>query len=217
MTEDILVLITDDHAVVREGLRGLIESESGMQVVGEAENGVMAVQMAEALNPDIILMDLIMPKKTGIEAIIDIKERDPQANILVLTSFSDDDNVFQAIKAGARGYLLKDSSPEELILGIRQVSQGETILHPQIAQKVIHELQQPPDLPRMDEPLTTREVEVLKLIAKGVSNQEIADELVITERTARNHVSNILDKLHLANRTQAALYALREGLAKLNE
>jgi NarL family two-component system response regulator LiaR len=212
----IRVLIADDHAVVREGLRGLITSEPGMEVVGEAADGVEAVEKAGSLQPDVILLDLMMPRKSGLEAIGEIKGENPEARILVLTSFAEDDKVFPAIKTGALGYLLKDSSPQELLQAIREVSRGESSLHPTIARKLIREISRPSDLPPAEEPLTAREVEVLQLVATGLSNQEIAQNLVVSERTVRNHVSNILTKLHLANRTQAALYALREGLASLN-
>jgi NarL family two-component system response regulator LiaR len=212
----IRVLITDDHAIVREGLRGLISSEPGMEVVGEAADGNEAVSLAHSLQPDVILLDLVMPRKGGLEAIAEITQENPQAHILVLTSFAEDEKVFAAIKRGALGYLLKDSSPQELLQAIREVSQGESSLHPTIARKLIRELGQPSDLPPAEEPLTVREVEVLQLVAQGFTNQEIADRLVISERTVRNHVSSDLDKLHLANRTQAALYALREGLASLD-
>lgn len=212
----IRVLITDDHAVVREGLRALIISEPGLEVIGEATNGVEAVEKAKSLRPDVILLDLMMPRKNGIEAIADIKADDPEARILVLTSFAEDDKVFPAIKAGALGYLLKDSSPHELLQAIRDTYDGESSLHPTIARKLIREINQPPDLPPAEDPLTEREVEVLKLVAQGLANQEIAEQLVISERTVRTHVGNILDKLHLANRTQAALYAVREGLARLD-
>lgn len=208
----IRVLISDDHAVVREGLRALIKSEPGMEFVGEAVDGFEAVQKAQTLQPDVILLDLVMPRKNGIEAIIDIKKENPEARILVLTSFAEDDKVFPAIKAGALGYLLKDSLPEELLQAIRDTYQGESSLHPAIARKLVHELSQPSNLPPAEEPLTAREVEVLKLVAQGLANQKIAEKLVISERTVRTHVGNILDKLHLANRTQAALYAVREGL-----
>lgn len=212
----IRVLIADDHAVVREGLRGLITSEPGMEVVGEAADGTEAVLKARLLQPDVILLDLVMPRKGGLEAIAEIKRDNPEARILVLTSFAEDDRVFPAIKTGALGYLLKDSSPQELLRAIRQVYRGESSLHPAIARKLIRELSQPSELPPAEEPLTAREVEVLRLVAQGLSNQEIGEKLVISERTVRNHVSNILGKLHLANRTQAALYALREGLASLD-
>ncbi len=217
MSETIRILIADDHAVVREGLRGLIASEPGMTVVGEAADGREAVALNHDLSPDVVLLDLVMPHKGGLEAIAEIKEENPNARILVLTSFADDDKVFPAIKSGALGYLLKDSSPQELLSAVRQVYRGESSLHPSIARKLIHEINQPSDLPAAAEPLTTREVEILRLVAQGISNQEISDTLFISERTVRTHVSNILDKLHLANRTQAALYALREGLASLDQ
>jgi len=212
MTENIRLLIADDHTLVRAGLCALISTEPGMEVVGEAADGVEAVLKARSLRPDIILLDLVMPRQGGIEAIAEIKAEDPEARILVLTSFADDDKVFPAIKAGALGYLLKDSSPQQLLQAIRDVHRGESSLDPVIARKLIRELNQPPDLPRTEEPLTAREVEVLRLVAQGLSNQEIAERMVVSERTVRTHVSNILDKLHLANRTQAALYAVREGL-----
>jgi len=217
MVERIRILIVDDHAVVREGLRALIDARPDMELVGEAVDGVEAVQKARFLQPDVILLDLVMPRKGGIEAIDEIKEESPSARILVLTSFAEDDKVFPAIKAGALGYLLKDSSAQELLEAIRDVYQGEPTMHPTIARKLIRELQRPPDLPPTEEPLTEREVEVLRFVAQGLSNQEIADRLVISERTVRTHVTNILGKLHLANRTQAALYALREGLARLDD
>lgn len=217
MSDTIRILITDDHAVVREGLRTLISSEPGMTIVGEAVDGVEAVLKARSLRPDVVLLDLVMPRKGGIEAIEEIKRDNPQARILVLTSFAEDDKVFPAIRKGAQGYLLKDSSPDELLQAIRHVYRGETSLHPTIARKLIQEINQPSDLPPSEEPLTEREVEVLRLVARGLSNQEIADGLVVSERTVRTHVSNILSKLHLANRTQAALYALKEGLSSLDD
>jgi NarL family two-component system response regulator LiaR len=217
MTETIRVLIADDHAVVREGLRALIETEPGMTLVGEAADGVEVVERARMLAPDVILLDLVMPRKGGIEAISEIKRENPDARILVLTSFAEDDKVFPAIKGGAMGYLLKDSSPAELLQAVRDVYQGDLSMHPTIARKLMRELQRSSDLPPTEEPLTGRELEVLSLLARGLSNREIADDLVVSERTVRTHVSNILGKLHLANRTQAALYALREGLASLEE
>jgi NarL family two-component system response regulator LiaR len=208
----IRILIADDHAVVREGLRLLINSEPGMEVVGQAADGLEAVLGALTLQPDVILLDLVMPRKDGIEAIGEIIQENPKAHILVLTSFAEDDKVFPAIKAGALGYLLKDSSPQELLQAIRDTYHGESSLHPTIARKLIRELSQPSNLPPAAEPLTEREVEVLKWVAQGLPNQEIAEKLALSERTVRSHVSNILGKLHLANRTQAALYAVREGL-----
>jgi NarL family two-component system response regulator LiaR len=215
LAENIHVLIVDDHDIVREGQRALINTEPGMEVIGEAKNGIEAIELADKLQPDVILMDLLMPKKDGIKASEEIKKRNPEARILVLTSFAEDERVFEAIKAGAQGYLLKDSTPQNILNAIHEVHNGETSLSPRIAQKLIHEIQRKSDSPPTEEPLTAREMEVLKLIAKGLSNQQIAEELVISEPTARTHVTNILGKLHLANRTQAALYALREGLADL--
>lgn len=213
MNETIRVLVVDDHVVVRVGLCALITAVPDMEVVGEAADGVEAVVKARSQQPDVILMDLVMPHKDGIEAVGEIKQENPNARILVLTSFAEDRNVFLAIKAGALGYLLKDSSSRDLIQAIRDVYRGELSLQPNIALKLIRELGQPSDLSPAEEPLTEREVEVLKLVAQGLSNQEIAAKLVISERTVTTHVSNILGKLHLANRTQAALYAIREGLA----
>ena len=215
MTQEkpIRVLIADDHPVVRRGLSSLINIKADLELVGEAADGVEAVEKVRLLQPDVILLDLMMPRKGGLEAISEIKQENPEARILVLTSFADDDKVFPAIKAGALGYLLKDSPPEMLIQAIHDVCRGESSLHPTIARKLIRELNKPPaGLPPTEEPLTRREMEVLRLVARGLSNQEIAEKLVVSEGTVRIHVSNILSKLHLANRTQAALYALQEGL-----
>jgi NarL family two-component system response regulator LiaR len=217
MTETIRVLIADDHAVVRRGLCELINSEPGMEVVGEAADGLEAVQKSQTLQPDVILIDLVMPHKDGLEAITEIKKENPEARILILTSFAEDEKVFPAIKAGALGYLLKDTLPEDLLRAIRETYRGESSLHPTIARKLIRELNQPSDLPPAEEPLTAREVEILRLVAHGRTNQEIGERLSISERTVSNHVSTILAKLYLANRVQAALYALREGLASLGE
>lgn len=216
MPKTIRILICDDHAVVRRGLRSLVGVKPEMELIGEAVDGEEAVSMAKKLKPDVIIMDLVMPRKDGVTAIAEIKKKNHDARILVLTSFSDDKNVFSAIKAGASGYLLKDSSPEDLLQAIDDVYQGKSSLHPVIAQKVIHEMHQPSDLPPTDDPLSEREVEVLRNVAQGMSNQEIAQTLKIKEGTVRIHVGNILNKLQLANRTQATLYALREGLAELD-
>jgi NarL family two-component system response regulator LiaR len=217
VSETIRVLIADDHTVVRGGLIALLEDVDGIEVVGEAADGQEAILKTRAMKPDVILMDLAMPRKTGIEAIEEIKHENPNARIVVLTSYSDDDKVFAAIKAGALGYLLKETSTADLLQAIRDVYHGESSLHPAIARKLIRELNRPASLPPSDEPLTERELEVLILVARGLSNQDIADKLVISERTVRTHVSNILSKLHLANRTQAALYALKGGLTSLDE
>ncbi len=216
MSENIRILIADDHAVVRRGLRALIDTEPDMEVVGEATDGVEAVERASELKPDVILLDMVMPRKNGPEVIADIKDQNTDARILVLTSFAQDDQVFPAIKAGALGYLLKDSSPRDLIKAIHDVHQGASSLHPSIAPMLIAELSQTSSMPPTEYPLTDREVEVLKLVAQGLSNEDIAQSLVISDRTVGKHVSNLLEKLHLANRTQAALYALREGLASLD-
>ncbi len=221
MTEKIRILIVDDHAIVREGLSGLIRTEPNMQVAGEAANGVDGVRLARALKPDVILMDLVMPEKDGIQAIKEIKNENPEARILVLTSFAEDDKLFPAIKAGASGYLLKDTMPNELLAAIRAIYRGESSLHPSIALKVLKELQPHPIITAKtqggeDVPLTERETDVLILIAQGFGNHEIAEKLVLSERTVHSHVNRIFSKLHLASRTQAALYALRKGIASLD-
>lgn len=216
MRNNIRVLIADDHAVVREGLKGLINSEPDMMVVGEAVDGMEAVAKARELQPDVVLMDLMMPRQNGLDAIREIKREDPAARILVLTSFAEDDMVFPAIKRGALGYLLKDSFPGELLNAIRDVDRGESALHPAVARKLIRELNQPSQGAAADA-LTEREVEVLRFVAQGLPNDGIAGRLVISERTVRTHVSNILSKLHLTNRTQAALYALKEGLVHMED
>ena len=217
MTSPIRVLLADDHAILRKGIRALLSTELDIEVVGEAGDGVEALAQAEALRPDVILMDLVMPNVDGIEATRQVTTRQPAVRVLVLTSFVADDKVFPAIKAGALGYILKDTSPDDLVRAIRQVYRGEPTLEPEIARKVLFELAQPPKQPPTLDPLTGRELEVLRLIATGKSNREIADQLVVAELTVRTHVSNILGKLHLASRTQAALYALKEGLASLDD
>lgn len=217
MTNAIRILIADDHAIVRKGLRAVLRNVPDIEVIGEAATGWEAISEAERLHPDVVLMDLVMPELDGIEAILRINAAQPKARILVLTSYAGEDKIFPAIKAGALGYQLKDSSPDELVEAIRQVHAGESSLHPVIARKVLQELSRPSDRPPTPDPLTPRELEVLRLVAQGRDNREIAEVLVISETTVRTHVSNILNKLHLASRTQAALYALREGLASLDE
>jgi two-component system, NarL family, response regulator LiaR len=215
----IRVMLVDDHAVVRKGLRALFDREPGVEVVGEAASGEDAVRSVDRLRPDVILMDLEMPGIGGLEATREISERFPQARIVVLTSHAAEEDVFPALKAGALGYLLKHSAPEDVLSAIRRAHEGETVLHPSIARMVLQELHRPPQprLPPTAEPLSEREMEVLRLLARGMSNQDIADSLVVGEATVRSHVSAILRKLQLANRTQAALYALREGLASLGD
>lgn len=216
----IRVLIVDDHAIVRKGIRALLSESGGFEIVGEVEDGQAAVAAAAETRPDVILMDLLMPGMDGIEATRQITSQRPDARILVLTSFAADNKLFPAIKAGAVGYLLKDSTPKDLMRAIRQVHRGEPALHPIIARKLLQEIAQPADpstgsghrLQPAPEALTPREMAVLRLIAQGLSNQEIADQIAVSEPTVRTHVSRVLGKLHLASRTQAALYAVREGL-----
>ena len=213
----IRVLIVDDHAIVRKGIRALLVTEPDIQVIGEASDGAEAIALAQALHPDVILMDLVMPKIDGIEATRQITASQPGVRVLVLTSFAADDKVFPAIKAGALGYLLKDTGPDDLLRAIHQVHLGQPTLEPSIARKVLSELAHPPEKPLTPDPLTERELDVLRRVAQGKSNKEIAEQLGIAEMTVRAHVSNILGKLHLASRTQAALYALRKGLASLED
>ena len=215
MHENIRLLIADDHEIVRNGLRVLLETETDFDIVDEAADGLEAVQKYRLLEPDILLMDLAMPHKTGVEAIEEIIAENPYAKILVLSSYSDDEKVLAAIKAGASGYLLKASPIPDLIQAIRDVHRGESALHPAVASTLIRELNLPTHVPPTEALLTGRESDVLHLIATGASNQEVAHCLVLTERTVRTHVTNILNKLHLDNRTQAAIYALKEGLVTL--
>jgi DNA-binding NarL/FixJ family response regulator len=215
----IRVLLVDDHAVVRKGLRALLDRESSIEVTGEAEDGEQALRAADRLRPDVILMDLEMPGIGGIEATRRISETHPDTKVVVLTSHASEEDVFPALKAGALGYLLKHSAPEDVLQAIRQAYRGETVLHPAIARMVLQELHRPAAAKQLQttDPLSDRELDVLRLIARGMSNQDIASTLVVGEATVRSHVSSILRKLQLASRTQAALYALREGLATLDE
>ena len=212
MTTAIRILIADDHLIVRKGLRAVLRNVPDIEVAGEAATGWEAISEAERLQPDVILMDLVMPELDGIEAIRRISAAQPDVRILVLTSFAGEDKLFPAIKAGALGYHLKDSSPDELVEAIRQVHAGESSLHPVIARKVLQELSHPSGRPPTPDPLTPREIEVLRCLALGYSNRQIAQELSISVRTVTTHIRNIMDKLNLANRTQAALYAVERGI-----
>lgn len=219
MADNIRLLIADDHSVVRYGLGALMETVPDIRIVGAAADGVEAVELAEALQPDVILLDLVMPRQNGVEAIGEIKASNPQAHILVLTSFVDDDKVLTAIRAGALGYVLKDSPPQMLLQAIRAVHRGEVFLPPAVARHLPDEGVHPGAArafpPPAESPLTSQEMKVLQYLAQGLTNQEIAGALVISERTVGLHVGSILKKLRVANRTQAALHALREGWAKL--
>jgi NarL family two-component system response regulator LiaR len=209
----IRVLIADDHAVVRQGLRTFLELQDEIEVVGEAADGEAAVAETERLKPDVALMDLVMPRLGGEEAIRRIAEVSPATRVVVLTSFVEDDKLFPAVRAGAAGYLLKDVQPRELVGAIRAADAGETILHPTVAARLVEEVAGRPD-PAPRTPLTERELEVLALIAKGMANKLIARELGVAERTVKTHVSNVLGKLGVSDRTQAALWAVREGLVE---
>ena len=211
----IRVMLVEDQAIVREGLAAIFTYQDEIEVVGQAKDGIEAVEMLEEAKPEVILLDLQMPRQDGLTTIPIIKEKMPGTHILVLTSFADSDRVYQAIKCGAEGYMLKDATPAQLMQGIRDVAQGQATLYPSIAMRVIREFKDPGDATLSNEQLTPRELETLRLISSGMSNQEIGDKLFVQERTVAKYVSNILDKLHLANRTQAARFALREGLAKL--
>ena len=218
MTERIRVLIVDDHPIVREGLQALISTESNLLLAGEATTGKEAIRLVDELEPDVMLLDLIMKPVSGIEVIHQIKSLGLDVKILVLTSFGNEDLVFQAVKAGAQGYLLKDTPPKLLVQAIHDVYHGMPSLAPSVATQLIQELQEAPHhATNESRVLTERETLILKHVAQGLTNQEIADKLIISERTVRTHMANILRKLHLANRTQAALFALREGIATLND
>jgi len=221
-TEPIRVVIADDHAVVREGLTAILSGQPDITLVGTAADGREALALVQNTGPDVVLLDLVMPTMDGLAALHAIKQARPATRVLILTSFADDERIFAAIKAGAMGYLLKDSSRGQLLDAVRSAVQGHAYLHPSVALKVIHELTgaaeeptpAPPDAP--GEPLTEREVATLRLLARGMSNQEIAATLNLHERTVAKYVGHILEKLHLANRTQAALYALRQGIEQLS-
>lgn len=216
LQQRIKIMIVDDHAVVRKGVRMLLATEKDMELVAEAENGLQAAALVCIHQPDVILMDMVMPHKDGVAAIQEIIRENPHAHILVLSSFSDDSYILSAIKAGALGYLLKDSSPQELIEAIRGVLQGKSSLSPVVARRLISEIKQEHPKQQLSQSrlLSEREEEVLKLAAEGLSNQAIAERLCLSNATVRFHISNILKKLGLSNRTQAVLYAIKSGLVK---
>jgi DNA-binding NarL/FixJ family response regulator len=208
----IRVLIADDHAVVRQGLRTFLELQEDIEVVGEAADGEAALRAAAELEPDVVLMDLVMPRLDGVAAIEGLRARGSTARVIVLTSFLDEDKVLPAVRAGAAGYLLKDVAPAELVGAIRTVDRGEALLHPAVAARVLQELTADAGRAERHDALTAREREVLALVARGRANKAIAFELGVAEKTVKTHVGNILAKLGLSDRTQAALYAVREGL-----
>ncbi|UCF28108.1 MAG: response regulator transcription factor [Chloroflexota bacterium] len=215
MNNPVTVLIVDDHKLVRQGVRAFLEAHDEFLVVGEAESGKSAVELAEETVPDVVLMDLIMPEMDGVEATRQVKNISPRSQIVVLTSYHEDEHIFPALEAGATSYTLKDVDMDELAETIRRAARGEVILHPRVASRVLQELRgaKKEDVNPFTE-LTGREMEVLKLIANGLSNHEIANELVISEHTVKGHVSNIFSKLHLADRTQAAVYAWQKGVVR---
>jgi len=213
MDESITVMIVDDHEMVRRGAAGYLEAQEDVHVIAEAESGEEALELALEHVPDVVLMDLVMPGMDGVEATRKLKDLSPRTQIIILTSYHEDEHIFPALQAGAISYLLKDVKAAELVEAIRCAARGEATLHPRIAERVIKEFRvRDPDKRRLFTELTEREMEVLKLIAKGYTNKKIADQLVVTVGTAKGHVSNILSKLHLADRTQAAVYAWQEGL-----
>ena len=217
MSQRIRILIAEDHALVRKGLRALLSAKADLEVIGEAVDGIEAVEMTLRLNPDIVLMDLEMPQKDGTSAIRDIRSQMPDCKILVITSYTDEERVIAAIRAGANGYLLKTAVPDDLVRAIHDVMEDRRPLDPAITSTVLHHLDglQEKDEAWPDE-LTDREVDIIRLIARGMSNAQLGEALSISERTVSTHVSRILTKLELENRTQIALYALRQGLAGLD-
>lgn len=210
----IRVLIADDHHVVRRGLLFFLKTQKDIEVIGEAKNGIEAVELVDALHPDIVLMDLVMPEMDGIQATKKIKGKWPQVHILMLTSFSDKDHVLPAIEAGAAGYQLKDIEPDELVNSIRQIISGENIIHPAATTQLEETLREEENLPHVKNALTPRERDVLAELTKGKSNREIASSLFVTEKTVKTHISNIFAKLDVQDRTQAALYAVKHGLTE---
>jgi two-component system, NarL family, response regulator LiaR len=213
MSDPISVLIVDDHAVVRRGIRALLEAEEGFVVLGDVGSGGEAVLLAADMAPDVVLMDLVMPEMDGVKATRLLKQRSPCSQVIVLTSYHEDEHIFPAIRAGALSYLLKSSTLDELVESIRKAARGEAVLHPHVAARLVQELRATPqELAMLHTLLSEREREVLRLIADGRTNGEIAARLVISEKTVKSHVNNILSKLQVTDRTQAAVYAWREGL-----
>jgi len=215
MTEIIRVLIADDHPIVRQGLELVINTQPDLELIAEAKNGEEAVRMAQETRPDVIVMDLQMPVKNGLTAIEEINQLDLGTQILVLTSFPEDEMVISAVKAGATGILLKDSIPEKLLSAIRSVYRGESVLHPIVSRKLMEKVRQPSKTVPNEDLLTPRELDVIGLLAKGFTNNQIALSLNVSIRTVSTHIRNILDKLHLQNRTQAALFAVEHGILPL--
>ena len=215
MIEHIRVGLIDDHAVVRQGLRAFLAAQADLLVVGEAASGEEALELVRTQVPDVVLLDLVMPGMDGVETLRRLKQISPHTQVVVLTSYLQDELIFPAIRAGARSYLLKDAEAEEIAEAVRKAARGEVVLHPQVAARLMQEMQGGRHAtlnPYLE--LSEREREVLRLIAEGLSNQQIAEQLVISEGTVKSHVSNLLSKLHLADRTQAAIFAWREGLVR---
>lgn len=210
MSDAISVLVVDDHQVVRQGLRALLAATRDLEVVGEAGAAEPAIALAGELAPDVVLLDLVLPGAHGTHAIRRIKGASPRSQIVVLTSYDADDHVFPALRAGALSYLLKDASPEQILSAIRYAARGQAFLHPKVAARLVQDLRGVRDDSSTE--LSTREREILECVARGASNREIAEQLGISEKTVKSHISNILGKLHLADRTQAAIFAWREGL-----
>ena len=214
MLQPVTILIADDHEVVRQGIRAFLGAQPDLEVVGEAGSGEEAIRLAGELVPDVVLMDLLMPGMDGIEATRQIKKTSPRTQVVVLTSYHEDEHVFPALRAGAISYLLKDVKMEEMAGAVRRAARGEATLHPRVASRVIREIQGSGGALNPFTELTERELDVLRMIAEGLPNSEIAARLVVSENTVKGHVSNILSKLHLADRTQAAVYAWKEGIVR---
>jgi NarL family two-component system response regulator LiaR len=213
MQNPITILIVDDHAVVRQGVRAFLDTQPDLKVIGEAASGEEGVKLATQFIPDVVLMDLVMPGMDGVEATRRLKRASPRSQVVVLTSYHEDEYIFPAIRAGALSYVLKDISPRDLAEVVRKAANGDVVLNPRVAARVIQELQGlRQDQANPFTELSERELDVLRLIAAGLSNMEIAEKLVLSDKTIKGHVSNILSKLHLVDRTQAAVYAWREGI-----